>query len=82
MLRVETSPRVKSACIIVLFGTCVSSMGYLSFSLVGAFYAVAWPTVISIYGIYLKKTLTSLKNDFWYDKLKQEINLNLNAIYM
>ncbi|GAA5815541.1 hypothetical protein MFLAVUS_009053 [Mucor flavus] len=65
MLRVETSPRVKSACIIILFGTCISSMGYLSFSLVGAFYAVAWPTVVSIYGIYLKKTLTSLKNDFW-----------------
>lgn len=66
MLRVETSQRVKSACIIVLFGTCISSMGYLSFSLVGAFYAIAWPTVIAVYGIYLKKTLTSLKNDFWY----------------
>lgn len=64
-LRTDTSPRVKSACILIMFGTCVSSLGYLNFSVVGAFYALAWPTLISMYGVYLKKTLTSLKNDFW-----------------
>lgn len=65
MLQVETSQRVISACIIVMIGMCVSSMGYLNFSLVGAFYALAWPAVVAIYGIYLKKTLTSLRNDYW-----------------
>ncbi|KAI9359728.1 hypothetical protein BD770DRAFT_385390 [Pilaira anomala] len=64
-LRTDTTPRVKSACILIMFGTCVSSLGYLNFSIVGAFYALAWPTLIAMYGVYLKKTLTSLKNDFW-----------------
>lgn len=65
MLQAETLPRINSACIIIIFGMCISSMGYLNFSLVGGFYALAWPAVVAIYGIYLKKTLISLRNDFW-----------------
>lgn len=66
MLNVETPRQVNSACIVIMFGICISSMGYLNFSLVGGFYALAWPAVVAIYGIYLKKTLISLRNDFWY----------------
>lgn len=65
MLKVETAPRINSACIIIIFGVCISSMGNLNFSLVGAFYALAWPAAVAIYGIYIKKTLVSLRNDFW-----------------
>lgn len=65
MLKVETLPRICSACIIIIFGMCISSMGNLNFSLVGGFYALAWPAAVAIYGIYLKKTLLSLRNDFW-----------------
>jgi hypothetical protein len=66
MLRVETSQRVNSACIVIIFGTTVGSMGYLNFSWVGAFYCLAWPAIVAMYGIYLKKTLIALRNDFWY----------------
>ncbi|KAI7892259.1 uncharacterized protein EV154DRAFT_418954 [Mucor mucedo] len=65
MLKVETASRINSACIIIIFGVCISSMGNLNFSLVGAFYALAWPSAVAIYGIYIKKTLVSLRNDFW-----------------
>ncbi|KAI8083317.1 uncharacterized protein B0P05DRAFT_508026 [Gilbertella persicaria] len=65
MLQAETSRNVKSSCILVMFGTCVGSMGYLNFSLVGAFYSLAWPAIVALYGIYLKKTLTASKNDIW-----------------
>lgn len=66
MLNVETAKQINSACIIIMFGVCVSSMGYLNFSMVGGFYALAWPAVVAIYVIYLKKTLVALRNDFWY----------------
>jgi GDP-fucose transporter C1 len=65
MLHVEAAKQINSACLVIMFGVCISSMGYLNFSLVGGFYALAWPTVVAIYGIYLKKTLISLRNDFW-----------------
>lgn len=65
MLNVETAKQINSACIIIMFGVCVSSMGYLNFSMVGGFYALAWPAVVAIYVIYLKKTLVALRNDFW-----------------
>lgn len=65
MLQIEHSGSVNSACVVIMLGLCVCSMGSLNFSVAGAFYAVAWPAVVSIYGIYLKKTLTALKNDVW-----------------
>ncbi|KAG2201389.1 hypothetical protein INT46_010194 [Mucor plumbeus] len=65
MLRVEQPQRILSACVIVIFGTCVSSMGNLNFSLVGAFYSLSWPAIVALYGIYLKKTLIALRNDLW-----------------
>jgi GDP-fucose transporter C1 len=65
MLRTEISQRINSACIVVIFGTSVGSMGYLNFSWVGAFYCLAWPAIVAMYGIYLKKTLIALRNDFW-----------------
>lgn len=65
MLRIEQSQRILSACVIVVFGTCVGSMGNLNFSLVGAFYSLSWPAVVALYGIYLKKTLVALRNDIW-----------------
>lgn len=63
MLKLETPKPVNSACLIVMFGTCVGAMGYLNFSIVGAFYTIAWPIVLVVYRIYLKKTLGALKND-------------------
>lgn len=65
ILRTKTSQRVNSACIIAIFGTSVGSMGYLNFSWIGAFYCVAWPAVVALYGIYLKKTLIAMQNDIW-----------------
>ncbi|KAI9247233.1 hypothetical protein BY458DRAFT_446424 [Sporodiniella umbellata] len=65
MLQMEPAPSVNSACVIIMLGICIGSMGSLNFSLAGAFYAVAWPAVVAIYGIYLKKTLSALKNDVW-----------------
>ncbi|CEP17227.1 hypothetical protein [Parasitella parasitica] len=65
MLRIEQPQRIVSACVMVIFGTCIGSMGNLNFSLVGAFYTLAWPAIVALYGIYLKKTLIALKNDLW-----------------
>ncbi|KAI8642821.1 hypothetical protein BD408DRAFT_415987 [Parasitella parasitica] len=65
MLRIEQPQRIVSASVIVIFGTCIGSMGDLNFSLVGAFYTLSWPAVVALYGIYLKKTLIALKNDLW-----------------
>ncbi|CAO3663198.1 unnamed protein product [Rhizopus stolonifer] len=65
MLQTEPTPSVNSACVIIMLGICTGSMGSLNFSLAGAFYALAWPAVVAIYGIYLKKTLAALKNNMW-----------------
>ncbi|CEI93406.1 hypothetical protein RMCBS344292_07640 [Rhizopus microsporus] len=65
MLQVEPSQNLISACIIVMFGFCIGSMGQLNFSLAGVFYALAWPAVVAIYGIYVKKTVAALRNDVW-----------------
>lgn len=65
MLHIEQSQRILSACIIIVFGICIGSMGFLNFSLVGAFYCLSWPAIVALYGIYLKKTLVVVRNDVW-----------------
>lgn len=65
MLQVEPSQNLISACIIIMLGFCIGSMGQLNFSLAGVFYALAWPAVVAIYGIYVKKTVAALRNDVW-----------------
>ncbi|CAO0796224.1 unnamed protein product [Mucor circinelloides] len=65
MLRIEQHQRIVSACVIIMFGTSIGAMGNLNFSLVGAFYSVSWPAIVALYGIYVKKTLSALRNDFW-----------------
>ncbi|KAI9484181.1 MAG: hypothetical protein EXX96DRAFT_561192 [Benjaminiella poitrasii] len=65
MLQTEIPRHVQSAAIIIIFGISTGSMGYLNFSLAGFFYTLAWPALVALYGIYLKKTLIYLKNDIW-----------------
>ncbi|KAI8389414.1 hypothetical protein BD560DRAFT_381559 [Blakeslea trispora] len=65
MLNTDYSRNVKSACVLIVFGTCVISMGYINFSLVGIFYSLAWPAMVALYGIYLKKTLLALRHNIW-----------------
>ncbi|OBZ82766.1 GDP-fucose transporter 1 [Choanephora cucurbitarum] len=65
MLQTNYSRHIKSACVSIIIGTCVASMGYINFSSAGAFYGLAWPAMLALYGIYLKKTLLALRHDIW-----------------
>lgn len=62
-MKVETPRPVNSACLVIMCGTCIGGMGFLNFSIVGAFYTISWPIVVVVYRIYLKRTMAALKND-------------------
>ncbi|KAI8883153.1 hypothetical protein K501DRAFT_92621, partial [Backusella circina FSU 941] len=64
-MRTVNRQRIITACSMMVFGTLVSSMGYLNFSLAGIFYAISWPAIFALYGIYMKRSLLALKNDYW-----------------
>ncbi|KAI7903481.1 uncharacterized protein BX663DRAFT_433185 [Cokeromyces recurvatus] len=65
MLKVNIPYPVQTAAIIIIFGICTGSMGNLNFSFVSLFYSLAWPFIVALYGIYLKKALVYLKNNLW-----------------
>jgi GDP-fucose transporter C1 len=65
MMRTVNRQRIITTCSLMVFGTLVSSLGYLNFSLAGVFYAISWPAIFALYGIYMKRSLLALKNDYW-----------------
>ncbi|KAI8993504.1 hypothetical protein BDB01DRAFT_847378 [Pilobolus umbonatus] len=65
VLLVSTSSPVATAALLIVFGTFLSTMGYLNVSIEGVFYMVSWPAVNALHAIYIKKTLISLRNNQW-----------------